>query len=87
MAQEEHSAFKKAINIVGKFFLFIILGLIGLAFVIFKVDLHGDAYDIIFARRLRPNSYYGIDYKHKFEIWKIIKKEDGSSIVYRVYPQ
>ena len=31
--------------------------------------------------------YYGIDYKHKFEIWKIIKEEDGSSMVYRVYPQ
>jgi len=78
--------FTGAIYIVCKFFILILLVIVMVTLALFKVDLDVRTYDIVFTFHLLPDSYYGIKYKERFEIWKVSEQEYSGVTEYRIYP-
>jgi len=78
--------FTGAIYIVCKFFILILLAMVMLILALFKIEFNVRTYDAAFTFHLLPDSYYGIKYKERVEIWKVSEQEDSGVTGYRIYP-
>jgi len=85
MGKQKTSAFESLID-VFKFVSLILLMIIVSALIFYGLHLEKFGYDAILQSRLNENSYFGVLFKDKFEIWKVDKKKDGA-VITRIYPQ
>ena len=84
--KREKSSFLDSITEVVKFVFLLFLLVVMIFLFLYEVKLDSKGYDLVFLSRISESSYYGVDTRRHFEIWKISKNKNGGIYIRRIFP-